>query len=392
MRVSILFVLITGYLAAIVAAWDKEDHEVFRLRDQVAASEGADVTFYDFLEIKPSASQEEINKAYRKKSRLLHPDKAKAQFIAARAQPPKPKPGQKKKPGVHVAKPPSESEIAYAVKQASDRFARLGVVTNILRGEQRERYDHFLKNGFPRWRGTGYYYARFRPGLGSVLLGLFIVGGGGAHYGAMYLSWKRQREFVGRYVRHARRAAWGDESGIKGLPSLDIAASTPGISSERDDMGMQGLNRKQRRMQEKETKRGRGGREPSGGNGDGKVPESAPRGERKKVVAENGKVLIVDSTGNVYLEEENEDGVKEEYLLDVDEIQRPTIGQTVLFRLPLWIYHQITSRAMAPFSQDSPAIPEDIEFDPETEEEEEFPLRSTNGNARKRNKRNGKAR
>ena len=28
------------------------------------------------------------------------------------------------------------------------------------------RYDFFYKNGVPRWRGTGYYYSRFRPGLG----------------------------------------------------------------------------------------------------------------------------------------------------------------------------------------------------------------------------------
>lgn len=29
-----------------------------------------------------------------------------------------------------------------------------------------DRYDFFYKNGVPRWRGTGYYYSRFRPGLG----------------------------------------------------------------------------------------------------------------------------------------------------------------------------------------------------------------------------------
>ena len=28
------------------------------------------------------------------------------------------------------------------------------------------RYDFFYKNGLPKWRGTGYYYSRFRPGLG----------------------------------------------------------------------------------------------------------------------------------------------------------------------------------------------------------------------------------
>ena len=28
------------------------------------------------------------------------------------------------------------------------------------------RYDFFYKNGVPKWRGTGYYYSRFRPGVG----------------------------------------------------------------------------------------------------------------------------------------------------------------------------------------------------------------------------------
>ena len=27
------------------------------------------------------------------------------------------------------------------------------------------RYDFFYKNGVPKWRGTGYYYSRFRPGI-----------------------------------------------------------------------------------------------------------------------------------------------------------------------------------------------------------------------------------
>ena len=35
-------------------------------------------------------------------------------------------------------------------------------------------YDFFYKNGVPKWRGTGYYYARFRPGLG-VRVGEGIV-------------------------------------------------------------------------------------------------------------------------------------------------------------------------------------------------------------------------
>ena len=45
--------------------------------------------------------------------------------------------------------------------------------------------------------------------------------------------------------------------------------------------------------------------------------ETSRGGERKKVVAENGKVLIVDGSGNVFLVEENENGETEEFLLDV---------------------------------------------------------------------------
>ena len=44
---------------------------------------------------------------------------------------------------------------------------------------------------------------------------------------------------------------------------------------------------------------------------------SGPQGAKKRIVAENGKVLVVDSVGNVFLEIENEDGMKGEYLVDV---------------------------------------------------------------------------
>jgi hypothetical protein len=46
---------------------------------------------------------------------------------------------------------------------------------------------------------------------------------------------------------------------------------------------------------------------------------SGPQGAKKRIVAENGKVLIVDSVGNVFLEEETEDGTKGEFLLDVSD-------------------------------------------------------------------------
>ena len=48
---------------------------------------------------------------------------------------------------------------------------------------------------------------------------------------------------------------------------------------------------------------------------------SGPVGAKKRTVAENGKILIVDSVGNVYLEEQTEEGQTHEFLLDVSEYQ-----------------------------------------------------------------------
>jgi hypothetical protein len=234
------------------------------------------------------------------------------------------------------------------VKKATERYQRLTVVANILKGEGRERYDHFLNNGFPTWRGTGYYYKRFRPGLGTVLLGLFLVGGGGAHYGALLLGWKRQRQFVDRYIRHARRAAWGDETGIRGIPGLDGSpAPVPTVVEEEDTTAMQ-MNRRQKRQMEKEQRKEKTAKGAKhGGQASGThtpIDTAAPTGERKRVQAENGKILIVDSIGNVFLEEQDEDGTTQEFLLEVDEIPRPTIRDTALYRFPVWIYGKAVSR------------------------------------------------
>lgn len=188
-------------------------------------------------------------------------------------------------------------------------------MTNILRGEGRARYDHFLSNGFPKWKGTGYYYARFRPGLGTVLAGLFIFVGGGGHYIALYMSWKRQQEFVGRYIKFARHAAWGENLNIPGLDGN----STPPV--EDADPMAQTLNRRQRRMQEKDTKKDKGDKKSKLSKSAKASPAATPpvgaTGPRKRVVAENGKILVVDAIGNVYLEQANEDGETQEFLLDV---------------------------------------------------------------------------
>lgn len=229
-------------------------------------------------------------------------------------------------------KKPSDSELKKFGKEATARFERLSLVTNVLRGPERARYDHFLRNGFPAWRGTGYYYERFRPGLGSVLVGLFIFVGGAVHYAALFLSYKRHREFVTRYIKHARRMAWGDEGSIGAIPGLEdggaspAAAAASGSDSQQESMQW---NRKQKREMERQKKKE--GKNPvksakaaekARTEGistpiEAESPTMGPVGAKKRTVAENGKVLIVDSVGNVFLEQETEEGGRQEFLLDV---------------------------------------------------------------------------
>lgn len=297
-----------------ISSWQIIDQEIFRLQNEVATHDGPEVTFYDLLDIKPSANQEEIRAAYKKKSRTQHPDKVKAQFVADKSTG-KGEKSKNKKSGANVSKGPSQAEIKAHYQQASDRFTRLGLINKILLGEGRARYDHFLKNGFPKWKGTGYYYARFRPGFGSVLVGLFIFVGGGGHYLALYLSWKRQREFVERYITFARNAAWGGNSNLN-IPGLD-GVSTPGTDTDGDADPMQPMNRKERRRQEKFSKTDKTDKKVKKAKASAPGTPTTITGPKKRVVAENGKILVVDSANNVYLEQPDEDGKTQEFLLDV---------------------------------------------------------------------------
>lgn len=43
---SSLFILLCSGLLALVAGFTKDDHDIFRLRDEIQASEGPEVTFY----------------------------------------------------------------------------------------------------------------------------------------------------------------------------------------------------------------------------------------------------------------------------------------------------------------------------------------------------------
>lgn len=213
--------------------------------------------------------------------------------------------------------------------------------------------------------------------------------GGAAHYGALYLGWKRQREFVDRYIRQARRAAWGDELGVRGIPGIDsMGASAPVPAPEPTEAGAVAMNRRQKRMMDKENrKENRKGSRPNGrGSGTSTPTEPATStGERKRVVAENGKVLIVDSTGNVFLEEENEDGEKQEFLLDIDEIQRPSIRDTVLCKLPAWCFQKTVGRVLG--HSDGAEEEDGAQAEEPAVDEAETTATSRAASSRRRNKR-----
>jgi len=351
-------------LILLVRCWTKEDHEIFRLRDEVEASEGRGVTFYEFIGVQPSATWDDINKAFRKKSRSIHPDKVRQNYVASKSTRPPKQPGEKRKPGVHVSKGPSKRELDNFMKQANERYSRLGVVVNVLKGTERERYDHFLRHGFPSWRGTGYYYARYRPGLGTVLVGLFIAGGGVAHYYALRIGYNGQRKFMEKYIKDARKSAWGNDSGIAGITGVAAGpVDVPPAEEEQDPYA--NLNRRQKREMEKQNKKDKSKPvpKPSAGRvlGTGEpVSATTPQGQRRRVTAENGKHLLVDSVGNVFLLEEVEDEetgeiMTQEFLLDVDDIHVPTLYDTAIVRLPLWVWR----KAFDPFMKSTAPIKDD---------------------------------
>ncbi|KAI9259044.1 DnaJ domain-containing protein [Sporodiniella umbellata] len=169
-RLSFLFVLWTlCALTQVVKAWSEGDFEIFDVVDALEKAEGKEMNFYSWLGVKPSASQSEISKAYRQRSLQWHPDK--------------------------------NGDDA----QARERFARLGVIVSILRdGAKRERYNFFYKHGVPRWRGTGYLYSRFRPGLGSVMVMLAVLGSG-MQYVAGQVNYRQQQRRIRLFLQDARQ-------------------------------------------------------------------------------------------------------------------------------------------------------------------------------------------
>ncbi|KZP32971.1 DnaJ-domain-containing protein [Athelia psychrophila] len=184
-------------LVTVVSAWEKEDHEIFDLVSELQASEGKGTTFYSFIGVPSTATLAQINKAYRKKSMELHPDKNPD------------------------------------VKGIQERFARLGIIATMLRTtEGRTRYDHFYKNGVPRWRGTGYYYSRWRPGM--IEVSVFLISFTSLlQYIVQHMTYKIDIERIEKIIGEAKSAAWGPKMiPVQGSRKLKMTLANPSTDSE----------------------------------------------------------------------------------------------------------------------------------------------------------------
>lgn len=176
---SLILIFATTISLVEASNWSPEDYEIFSLNDKVQQDLGKGASFYSWLELPngPKSTLQEISKAYRKKSRTLHPDKVTG----------------------------SKS----LKKQAEERFQRLSLVGNILRDQSlRRRYDYFHSKGFPRWKGTGYYYSKFRPGLIMTVMILYIIVGG-IHFVAMKISRKQDFKRLRDLKEETKKQAWG---------------------------------------------------------------------------------------------------------------------------------------------------------------------------------------
>ncbi|KAJ2909397.1 hypothetical protein GGI21_001926 [Coemansia aciculifera] len=203
MRLSVAsLLLVFSMFCALVMAWEKLDHEIFELYDDIKRNE-VTTDWYELLGVDSKSSVTDLNRAYRQLSKKYHPDKLGKL------------PGHK-----------GESE--------KKRFQRITLAVNILRdSEMRKRYNFFRKNGVPVWRGTGYLYRRWRPGFVTVVVGLLVFASA-MQYLFHSLSFWRARQRVMEIEEEERNSAGK-------------------LKVRRGDQSVQQNNRRLRRQQQKGT-------------------------------------------------------------------------------------------------------------------------------------------
>lgn len=252
MKLIFLVLLIIG----LACAWSPEDYEIFKLNDKVRQVLGPDVTFYQWFNLTKGSKSTpiEIKKAYTKLSKALHPDKFNNN--AAR-------------------------------KKAEEKYAILSSVNNILRDASRkERYDYFLDKGFPKWKGTGYYYSKFRPGLVLTVVVIYVLVSV-LHYFALKINRRQSFKRIAEYKNQIKNQAWG-----------------------------------------------------------GSIVPPSDGSDRKLVNEANNTTFVVKGSGDVYVE--NDDGLHliDEYDINVN----PTFKDTLIFKVPAGLYNLTLGKVFTPIN------------------------------------------
>lgn len=144
-------------LCGSTSAWHSEELEIFDLIEEVNKN------FYEFMGINQTATNNEIKRAFRTLSIVLHPDKN-------------------------------------AAEDANIQFRNLVSIYEVLKdASKREKYDKVLRDGMPNWKSALYYYRRMRKiGLyeGAFILFLIITVGQYLFAWAAYLEKKYTAEQV----------------------------------------------------------------------------------------------------------------------------------------------------------------------------------------------------
>jgi curved DNA-binding protein CbpA len=122
------------FLLRLTSAFEAEDYAIFELTSEIKSQIDANADFYSVLGVERNADDKTINKAYRKISLSVHPDKN------------------------------SSPEAAKVYKIYTS------IASTLKDPKLRKLYDKHLEKGIPRWRGKGYYYDQFEPNLAFVVV------------------------------------------------------------------------------------------------------------------------------------------------------------------------------------------------------------------------------
>ena len=128
--------LVILLVTSTASAFDQDELDIFDLVEEL----GPDQNFYSYLELTEEATTNDIRKAYRRLSLVMHPDKNDA-------------------------------------PDAGLKFRWLASIYEILKNPQlREVYNRVLVEGLPDWRSPVFYYRRMRKiGLMEGLAYLFVI-------------------------------------------------------------------------------------------------------------------------------------------------------------------------------------------------------------------------